>query len=76
VEPSFCILPDKRQIPVSLLKLAGYTLVKDSCFVFQTFRLASRTTAPAFTGTAKLNLGKNTIEKRVVWFDVLMEGFL
>lgn len=27
VEPSFCIRPDNRQIPVSLLKLAGYALV-------------------------------------------------
>jgi hypothetical protein len=27
VEPSFCILPDKQQIPVSLFKLAGYALV-------------------------------------------------
>lgn len=161
VEPSFCIRPDKQQIPVSLLKLAGYALVGviglgcadehtshniialekdgrrkidtiqsgcwqtadntvkdylaaaeqkeqfdicavayngvvirddtmekaficrmygaglgDNCFVFQTFRPASRTAALAFTGTPKLNLGNNTIEQRAVWFDVLMEGFL
>jgi hypothetical protein len=27
VEPSFCILPDKQQIPAALLELAGYALV-------------------------------------------------
>jgi hypothetical protein len=27
VEPSFCVRPDKQQIPVSMLKLAGYAMV-------------------------------------------------
>jgi hypothetical protein len=47
----------------------------DNCFVFQTFRPASTTAALAFAGAPKLNLGQHTIEKRAVWFDILMEGF-
>lgn len=160
VEPSLRIRPDQRQIPVSLLKLAGYAMVsvaalvcadghsshtfialekadarqsetiqsrnwkaagnavkayladaeqKDrfdiaaeayngvvtqantmerafisrmygpemdpTCFVFQTFRPAFRTTALAFSGMPKLNLGRHTIAQRDVWFDIFKEGF-
>lgn len=90
VEPSLRIRPDQRQIPASLLKLAGYAMVSVAALVCadghssHTFIVLEKAgarqseTIQSRNWKAAGNVVKAYLadaQQRGVWFDILREGF-